>query len=82
MATSHISEAQKQRVYRFSLYVKKRSDITEDEFGRHWREQHAPLTGEWLKRYGILKYVQVRISSLFPGPSRPSQRQDVRPPPC
>ncbi|ETN41587.1 uncharacterized protein HMPREF1541_03523 [Cyphellophora europaea CBS 101466] len=47
-----------QRLYRFSLYVKKRPDITEEEFNRHWSKEHAPLVKEWLKRYGILKYTQ------------------------
>lgn len=59
MASTDIAESQKQRVYRFSLYVRKREDITEEEFGRHWAKVHVPLTSEWLKRYGILKYVQV-----------------------
>lgn len=67
MASASSPETQKQRVYRFSLYVRKREDITEEEFGRHWAKEHAPLTGEWLKRYGILKYVQV----CFPLPAEP-----------
>lgn len=59
MAADPNAKPSPQRVYRFSLYVKKRADISEEEFSRHWRESHAPLVGEWLKRYGILRYVQV-----------------------
>jgi hypothetical protein len=65
MDTGAASQPTKQRVYRFSLYVKKRSDISEEEFGRHWRESHVPLTGEWLKRYGILRYVQVCVPRVM-----------------
>jgi hypothetical protein len=68
-----------QRVYRFSLYVKKRADISEEEFGRHWRESHAPLVGEWLKQYGILKYVQVSLSSLRIASGMPSLASNLEP---
>jgi hypothetical protein len=48
-----------QRLYRFSLYVKKRDDMTAEEFGKHWSTSHPPLVQEWMVKYGIVKYVQV-----------------------
>jgi hypothetical protein len=56
-----------QRIYRFSLHVHKRADITNAEFSEHWRSKHGPLVTDWLRRYGILKYAQYHTPpSLIP----------------
>lgn len=55
----------KQQVYRMSMYFKKKKDITEEEFNRHWSEVHGPLVRPLLEKYGCLRYTQVRQSRLF-----------------
>ncbi|KPI35376.1 uncharacterized protein AB675_9895, partial [Cyphellophora attinorum] len=54
-----------QRLYRFSLYVKKRDDMTDEEFGKHWSTSHPPLVQEWMVKYGIVKYVQYHTPSFI-----------------
>jgi hypothetical protein len=61
------TKAPPQRIYRFSLHVHKRADITSEEFSEHWRSKHGPLVTDWLRRYGILKYAQYHTPpSLLP----------------
>lgn len=50
-------------VIRLSIFVKRNPNISEDEFHKHWIENHIPLVGEWLTRHGILRYVQHHITS-------------------
>ncbi len=52
-----------QPLLRFSLYFKRRPDISEKEFNDHWSNVHAPLTKEWLVKYGIIRYTQVCTAS-------------------
>ena len=54
-----------QHLLRFSLYIKRRVDITEREFNDHWSNVHAPLVKEWLMRHGIVRYAQVSSQSLL-----------------
>ena len=43
------------------LFMKKRADITLEQFGRHWLDVHSKVVSELAERqYGIIKYEQVR----------------------
>jgi hypothetical protein len=44
---------------RISICVHRRPGISEDNFHSYWAHEHGPLAAEWLKRCGIVKYVQV-----------------------
>ena len=43
------------------LFLKKRADISLEEFGRHWLDVHSKVVLEFAKgQKGIIKYEQVR----------------------
>jgi EthD domain len=41
-------------------FIKKDPRITSEEFQRYWREVHAPRTLEYMRKYGVQFYSQVR----------------------
>ncbi|RAH66135.1 EthD domain-containing protein [Aspergillus aculeatinus CBS 121060] len=43
---------------RLTLLLKKRNDITHEEFHHHWTHVHGPLVSAWLRRHGVIRYVQ------------------------
>ncbi|ETI24899.1 hypothetical protein G647_04269 [Cladophialophora carrionii CBS 160.54] len=55
--------ATKQRLVKLSLFAKRKSHLTEDEFHRHWTEKHRALVLDWLARHGIVKYTQYHTHS-------------------
>ena len=40
--------------------LRRRPDLSWDEFSRYWREVHAPLVRDRAEQLGIRRYVQVR----------------------
>lgn len=40
------------------MCVKRRADLTREEFDRYWHEQHASLVIKHAERLGIRKYIQ------------------------
>jgi uncharacterized protein (TIGR02118 family) len=39
--------------------LRRRSDLTREEFQRYWREEHGPLVRSYAEVLGIRRYVQV-----------------------
>ncbi|OCT52928.1 hypothetical protein CLCR_10886 [Cladophialophora carrionii] len=65
--------ATKQRLVKLSLFAKRKSHLTEDEFHRHWTEKHRALVLDWLARHGIVKYTQrQRTAHRIPGRHAPA----------
>jgi uncharacterized protein (TIGR02118 family) len=46
-------------VIKLVFCLTRRSDLSREEFQRHWREQHAPLVREAARALGVRRYVQV-----------------------
>jgi uncharacterized protein (TIGR02118 family) len=44
---------------RITYLLRRRADLSLDEFRRYWREQHGPLVASHAQRINALKYVQV-----------------------
>lgn len=40
-------------------FIKRRPDLTEEQFYNHWRNIHAPKIAYWAKKNGIIGYTQV-----------------------
>ncbi|OAP65489.1 hypothetical protein AYL99_01461 [Fonsecaea erecta] len=55
--------ATKQRMLKLSLFARRKSHLSEDEFQRYWSETHRALATEWLVKYGIVKYTQYHTPS-------------------
>jgi hypothetical protein len=53
--------ASTETLIRISICIHRRKEISEEFFHRYWAHEHGPLAAEWLKRCGIVKYVQVSI---------------------
>lgn len=51
--------ANKTKVVRVSMYLKKKEGLSQKEFNRYWSEVHGPLVRPLVEKYGILKYTQV-----------------------
>ena len=49
-----------QRLTKVNMFLKRRSEITEEEFHEHWSKSHGPLVSSWLQRLGVIQYEQVR----------------------
>ncbi|KAE8152363.1 EthD domain-containing protein [Aspergillus avenaceus] len=45
-------------VIRLTLMLKKRKDLTDEQFHRHWTHVHGPLVSAWLAGHGVIKYSQ------------------------
>lgn len=44
--------------------LRRRADMTWDEFSTYWRDVHAPLVAERAELLGIRRYVQVRTAPV------------------
>jgi hypothetical protein len=53
------------RPYKLTTLVRRRSDITEQEFHKYWSEKHPIVVNDWLARHGVVKYVQVNASEVL-----------------
>ena len=48
-------------VMRFTVFAKRRDDLTPEQFYEHWEKVHAPLTAPWLVKHKVLAYSQVPL---------------------
>ncbi|KIW76498.1 hypothetical protein Z517_11244 [Fonsecaea pedrosoi CBS 271.37] len=55
--------ATKQRMVKLTLYARRKSHLSEDEFQKYWTETHRGLAVDWLAKYGIVKYTQYHTPS-------------------
>ena len=44
---------------RLTFLLRKRPDLSHDDFYRYWLEEHGPLVASHARRLGVLRYVQV-----------------------
>lgn len=49
---------------RISISCHRKPGLSEKEFHRYWAHEHGLLAAEWVKRSGIVRYVQVRAPLL------------------
>jgi hypothetical protein len=42
-------------------FIKRRPDLTEEQFYEHWGNIHGPLVAPWAVKHGIISYSQVRL---------------------
>lgn len=42
-------------------FIKRRPDLTQEQFYNYWRNVHAPKIAYWAKKHGITGYTQVSI---------------------
>ncbi|OAL30475.1 hypothetical protein AYO22_01673 [Fonsecaea multimorphosa] len=61
----------KQRMVKLSLFARRKSHLSEEEFHQYWSETHRALAMDWLVRYGIVKYTQVSSSLINTSSNRP-----------
>lgn len=47
---------------KLTFCLRRRADLSWEEFSRYWREVHAPLVAERAEVLGIRRYVQVRTA--------------------
>src|SRR6516162_6563650 len=51
---------------KLSFAVRRRDDVTPEEFHRYWREEHGPLVRSFQETLGIRRYVQLhRVETPF-----------------
>ncbi|OAP62041.1 hypothetical protein AYL99_04244 [Fonsecaea erecta] len=55
--------ATKQKVLRVSMYLKRKPEMSEEEFNHYWSHVHGPLVRPLVEKYGILKYTQYHTST-------------------
>lgn len=53
-------------------FLKKRPDISHEQFYHHWQNIHGPLVKPWMEKHGFLSYTQV---SCYPVPTTQIQQQ-------
>lgn len=51
-----------QRQVKISMFVYRKDGMSEEDFHHHWTVKHPLVVQDWLKKYGITRYVQVGIS--------------------
>ncbi|KAH7357586.1 EthD domain-containing protein [Pyrenochaeta sp. MPI-SDFR-AT-0127] len=48
-------------------YIRRRRDLTQEQFYDHWKNVHAPKVVPWAEKHGISRYQQVYVSgSMVP----------------
>jgi hypothetical protein len=54
-----INTSQRRRMIKLVFTLRRREDMTREEFQSYWREQHAPLVARHADALRIRRYVQV-----------------------
>ncbi|PNP56222.1 hypothetical protein THARTR1_03747 [Trichoderma harzianum] len=49
-------------------FIRRRPDLTEEQFYNHWRNIHAPKIAYWAKKNGIIGYTQIHTPSSLRQP--------------
>ncbi|PNP47951.1 hypothetical protein TGAM01_v206165 [Trichoderma gamsii] len=49
-------------------FIRRRPDLTEEQFYDYWRNVHAPKIAYWSKKHGIIGYTQIHTSSALRQP--------------
>jgi uncharacterized protein (TIGR02118 family) len=63
------------RVIKLVFVLRRRSDLTREEFQRYWSEHHAPLVQSYADALGIRRYVQVHtLPDVVHDPLRASRQ--------
>jgi hypothetical protein len=44
--------------YKFTMHLRRKPELSEDEFHRHWSQVHVPIVNNWLARHGVTQYIQ------------------------
>lgn len=44
---------------KLTMMIKRKPEISEEEFHRYWTEKHPAIVNEWLAKHGVVQYVQV-----------------------
>lgn len=60
---------------KLTFCLRRRHDMTQEQFHRYWRETHAPLVAERAELLGIRRYVQTHTCDL-PGLHRSLQARN------
>ncbi|ETS75803.1 hypothetical protein PFICI_12747 [Pestalotiopsis fici W106-1] len=47
------------------MLIKRKPEISEEEFHKYWTEEHPAIVNEWLAKHGVVKYVQYHLPSSF-----------------
>lgn len=48
-----------QRSYKFTMFIKRKPGMTEDDFHNYWSHEHVPIVNGWLTNHGVIRYSQV-----------------------
>lgn len=40
-------------------FLKRKADLTQEEFYHHWENVHGPLVRPWAEKHGFISYTQV-----------------------
>ncbi|KAF3904011.1 hypothetical protein AA313_de0205182 [Arthrobotrys entomopaga] len=46
---------------RVSVCFKKNPTLSDEQFHDYWANNHGPLCTEWMKKFGLLRYVQMHV---------------------
>lgn len=49
------------RLLKFTLLVKRKEGMSEDEFHKYWTEKHPEIVNKWLAGHGVIRYIQVCV---------------------
>ncbi|EPE29254.1 Dimeric alpha+beta barrel [Glarea lozoyensis ATCC 20868] len=47
-----------ERLFRVTVFFKRKPGMTEEEFNHHWENVHGPLVADWAVKHGIVQYTQ------------------------
>ncbi|KAJ2990137.1 hypothetical protein NUW58_g3105 [Xylaria curta] len=53
--------------FKITVLVKRKPELSEDEFHNYWAEKHPPVVNKWLAKHGVIKYVQYHTPSKYRG---------------
>lgn len=51
-------------LFRLTMFIKRKSGLSEEEFHSYWTEKHPEVVNEWLAKHGVVSYVQVSNATV------------------
>ncbi|KAI6779742.1 uncharacterized protein J7T54_005772 [Emericellopsis cladophorae] len=65
------SESKNQEPFVSISFLKKRPDMTLEQFYHHWQHVHGPLVKPWMEKHGFLSYTQVHATQELKQSAKP-----------
>ena len=54
-----------ENLIRITSFINRKKGVSKEDFYNYWTQVHGPLVHDFMKRHGVVEYVQVNIKPYF-----------------